>query len=55
MTLNVGSFKAFEGSVYCAKCVPKPSATAVADDFKVKSALSKFFILFSPHENLQWY
>merc|ERR1712032_608503 len=28
------------GSVYCAKCVPKPSATAVADDFKVKSALN---------------
>ena len=42
MTLNVGTFKAFEGSVYCAKCVPKPSATAVADDFKVKNALSKF-------------
>merc|ERR1712063_201083 len=40
VTLNVGSFKAFEGSVYCAKCVPKPSATAVADDFKVKSATS---------------
>ena len=40
VTLNVGSFKAFEGSVYCSKCVPKPSATQVADDFKVKTALS---------------
>merc|ERR1712063_198314 len=38
VTLNVGTFKAFEGSVYCSKCVPKPSATAVADDFKVKNA-----------------
>merc|ERR1712054_742572 len=37
---NVGSFKAFQGSVYCSKCVPKPSATAVADDFKVKNALN---------------
>merc|ERR1712063_211648 len=40
VTLNVGTFKAFEGSVYCSKCVPKPSATAVADDFKVKNALN---------------
>merc|ERR1712137_850469 len=40
LTLNVSSFKAFQGAVYCAKCVPKPSATAVADDFKVKSALN---------------
>merc|ERR1711907_880786 len=40
VTLNVGSFKAFEGSVYCSKCVPKPSATQVADDFKVKTALN---------------
>merc|ERR1711974_74358 len=40
VTLNVGTFKAFEGSVYCSKCVPKPSATAVADDFKVKTATS---------------
>merc|ERR1719231_1058921 len=40
LTLNVSSFKAFQGSVYCSKCVPKPSATAVADDFKVKSALN---------------
>merc|ERR1712125_277748 len=40
VTLNVGTFKAFEGSVYCSKCVPKPSATAVADDFKVKTALN---------------
>merc|ERR1712137_1180182 len=40
VTLNVGTFKAFEGSVYCSKCIPKPSATAVADDFKVKNALN---------------
>ena len=41
VTLNVGTFKANGGAVYCAQCVPKATATAVADDFKVKSALSK--------------
>merc|ERR1719359_403096 len=40
LTLNVGSFKAADGAVYCAKCVPKATATAVADDFKVKTALN---------------
>merc|ERR1712137_298704 len=40
VTLNVTTFKAHEGSVYCAQCVPKASATAVADDFKVKTALN---------------
>merc|ERR1712199_50625 len=40
VTLNVTTFKAHEGAVYCAQCVPKASATAVADDFKVKTALN---------------
>merc|ERR1711976_925192 len=40
VTLNVSTFKAHDGSVYCAQCVPKASATAVADDFKVKTALN---------------
>ena len=44
ITLNVTSFKAHEGDVYCKNCTPKATATQVADSLLTRQALSMLIL-----------
>jgi len=42
ITLNVASFKAHEGGVFCSGCVPRATHTQVTDSVATRAALSTY-------------